>query len=212
VFRTQACRRCARRGHMMAKAYLTLAAVLLVAISTFGQSPSQWVQFRKDDPLRGASFQEFTLTGKFVTPPSHGSSTHPALVVHCTPGSYAHGKARGKFVDGYISVGAVLNSEVGKDGEYVPVQIRLDDRKLQQDFWSPSTNRMGVYLNALYCRGCAFNNLLYGHMLPHKEGTSDQIHKVLIGVNEYLAAEIVMEFDMPDATQVGDACGVIWHK
>jgi hypothetical protein len=195
----------------MRRISMVFLVLLMGGVSAHSQAP-QWVQSRKDDPLRGTSSQEFARAGKFVTPPSHGSSTQPLLVVHCTPGSYAHGKARGKFVDGYISVGAVLNSEVGKDGEYVPVQIRLDDRKLQQGFWSPSTNRMGIYLNVPYCGDCAFNNLLYGHMLPHKEGTSDQIHKVLIGVNEYLAAEIVIEFDMPDATQVGDACGVIWHK
>lgn len=190
----------------------TVWPIFLIAVSALAQSPPQWVQSRKDDPLHGTSFQEFTLAGTFLTPPSHGSLPHPELTVHCTPGSYAHGKARGKFIDGYISVGAVINSQVGRDGEYVPVEIKLDDRNLQQGFWSPSTNRTAVYLNAPECDDCAFKNLLYGHILPHKEGTSDQVHKVLIGVNEYLAAEIVMEFDMPDAIQVGDACGVIWHK
>ena len=57
------------------------------------------------------------------------------------------------------------------------------------------------------------NNLLYGHLMPHKEWTnSPQVRKIILGVSEYLAAQIQIEFDLPESTEVADACGVIEHK
>ncbi len=35
------------------------------------------------------------------------------------------------------------------------------------------------------------SNLLYGHVIPHKEGTSDPVHKVVIAADEYLATQVV---------------------
>jgi hypothetical protein len=48
--------------------------------------------------------------------------------------------------------------------------------------------------------------------MPHNEGTNPQVQKIILGVSEYLAAQIQMEFDFPDSTAVADACGVIEHK
>jgi hypothetical protein len=49
--------------------------------------------------------------------------------------------------------------------------------------------------------------MLWGHMIPHKPGKGDQVHKFVIGVQEHLAGKIVMQFDMADAQQIGAACG-----
>lgn len=89
----------------------------------------------------------------------------------------------------------------------VTVQYRLDDGKIQAENWSPSTDRTSAFFDA-----ATFNNLLYGHILPHKENTSAPIRKLAIAINEYLAGEIVMQFDMPDPTQVADFCGTLFHK
>jgi len=35
---------------------------------------------------------------------------------------------------------------------------------------------------------------------------------VVIGVSEYLGGEVVMQFDMPDATEVAEGCGIVLHK
>jgi hypothetical protein len=51
------------------------------------------------------------------------------------------------------------------------------------------------------------NNMLWGHLIPHKPGKGDQVHKFVIGVQEHLAGKIVMQFDMPDAQQIEAACG-----
>jgi hypothetical protein len=49
-------------------------------------------------------------------------------------------------------------------------------------------------------------------MLPHKEGTGDPVHKIVIAADEYLAGQVVAQFDMPDPTQIAEACGAIIHK
>jgi hypothetical protein len=56
------------------------------------------------------------------------------------------------------------------------------------------------------------DDLLYGHVLRHKEGTNAQVRRIMLGVPEYLGAQIQMQFDLPDSTEVADACGVILHK
>jgi hypothetical protein len=83
----------------------------------------------------------------------------------------------------------------------------LDDKKIQTGYWTPSTDFGGAFFQSI-----EFDNLLYGHMLPHKEGTGEPVHKVVIAANEYLATQIVAQFDMPDPTQVAEACGVTIHK
>jgi transposase len=60
---------------------------------------------------------------------------------------------------------------------------------------------------AIHIEGLLLNNLLWGHNLFHKPGTSGQAHKFVVGVQEHLAGKVVMQFDMPDATQVGATCG-----
>ncbi len=48
--------------------------------------------------------------------------------------------------------------------------------------------------------------------LPHKEGTNPPVRKLIIGVPEYLGAEVEVEFDMPDPNEVAETCAVLWHK
>jgi hypothetical protein len=194
------------------KRILLLTAFATLAVA-HAQTPS-WTKADKSDPLLHLSFVEFTLEGKFLMPPKNSSLETPTLVVHCQPGNHYqrgnHRTTNGHFLEGWIATGAVLDTHVGDNGIVsIPVLFRLDDKKLQSDLWAPSTDHTAVYLtHSLFCGSCILNNLLYGHSLPHKEEKGDQIRKVSIGVPEYLGAEI----EMPDATEVGDACGVIEHK
>lgn len=182
---------------------------------TSAAAPSSWTQVDRSDQLHGTSFKEFTLEGKFLVAPRQSSLAAPVLVLHCQPGRHGPKRVRtnGLFVEGWISVGAVLNSAVATvPGEKTPrvgirVEYRLDDKKLQSDFWSLSTDRSGVFLD-----DGDLDNLLYGHILAHKEGTNAQIKRIMFGVDEYLAVQIQMQFDLPDSTEVADACGVIMHK
>jgi hypothetical protein len=115
----------------------------------------------------------------------------------------------GRFLDGSLVVGVVLNSQVRENGggTAIVVSYRLDDGKIHQEAWSSSTDLSSVFFSQE-----ALNTMLYGHFLDHKEGTGSSVRKVVIAADEYLAGEVVMQFDMPDATQVSESCGVTVHK
>jgi hypothetical protein len=49
-------------------------------------------------------------------------------------------------------------------------------------------------------------------MITHKPQTSAQVRKVVISVQEHLDGDVVMEFDMPDAQEVGAACGTEYNR
>jgi hypothetical protein len=177
-----------------------------------------WLQGERTDPLRGINYAEFSLVGKFLTPPNKAPNAPPVLIVHCIPVSDNHGHTNGKFKDGYVLVGGVTDTNVADNGNsFARVQFRLDDGKLQTESWGRSTDFSSIFFSHPTCALCGsgydiFANLLYGHATYHKENTTPQVRKVVIGVNEFLGGEIVMQFDMPDATEVAESCGIIWHK
>ncbi len=163
-----------------------------------------WQREEKSDPLHKVSYSQFTLKGAYLIPPKQ-PNIPPLLVVRCVAGSHKvnGGTANGKFLTGYLAVAAVLDFHGGQ----VPVEFRLDDRKLQSVYWSSSTDGSGAFFSFV-----DFDNLLYGHLLPHKENTGPPVRKVVLGVPEYLGAEVEVQFDLPDSNDVADTCGVIVHK
>jgi hypothetical protein len=188
-----------------------LSLLLTVTLSTGSAEPlpQSWQRAEMNDPLHRVSFDEFVLVGKYLVPPhlAAAGSTAPRLVVHCSAG---------KFLDGYIDVGAVVNTVVIEKTTilagttFPPVvltEFRLDDRKIQTESWSPSTAGTAPFFPYT-----TLNNLLYGHVLPHKEGKGDHVQRVVIGINEAFASEVMMQFDMPDASQIGQTCGVIYRS
>jgi len=185
------------------------------------QTSALWQREPKTDPLRDTNFLQFSLIGKFLTQPRNASNGNPTLIVHCKPGKDKksnHGYTNGKFRDGYIFVGGVTDSSVSDNGNsFVTVQFRLDDGKLQSESWGRSNDFSSIFFSHPTCFLCGggydiFANLLYGHAMYHKENTTPQVRKMVIGVSEYLGGEIVMQFDMPDSTEVAEACGIILHK
>jgi hypothetical protein len=140
------------------------------------------------------------------------------MIVRCVPGKDHRGHTNGKFLNGYVYIGSVVNSDVSDAGDVVvPIQYRLDDGKLQSENWGRSTDFSAIFFAHPNCPLCGggydiFANLLYGHATYHKENTNEPVRKVVIGVNEYLGGEVVMQFDMSDPTDVAEACGIIWHK
>ena len=142
-----------------------LASTLVVAALAiaYSQTPT-WTETDKSDLLHQISFKEFTLQGRFLVPPRQSNLAAPVLVLHCRPGGlHVHGKrgTSGYFVEGWIATGAVLNSAEPSAGpgaaKLVSVEFRLDDKKLQADFWPKSTDHSGVFLDDL-----RLDNLLYG--------------------------------------------------
>lgn len=166
---------------------------------------AQWQSAQKTDAFRGTQYTEFTLAGRFLTPPQHSSLANPVLILQCLPGRRKLGRWHydGRFLDGYIRTGATLDAGIGK----IAVQYRLDGGKVQAENWTPSTN-----LGAIFFDGVTLNNLLYGHFLTHKDGTTAPVHTVTVAVNEYMAGEVVMEFDLPDPSQPAAACGALMAR
>src|ERR1700733_605867 len=167
------------------------------------------------DVFRGTHYVQFVLQGHFLTQPKAGGAQSPIMVAQCQPGKHLK-VYNGRFLDGFVVTGAVLSSQVIEKntvlgGRSLPsvigVQYRLDDGKIQSETWSPSTDGTSAFFPEV-----ALNTMLYGHFLPHKEGTGDPIRKVVLAINETMGGEIVIQFDMPDPGVIAEDCGVIAHK
>jgi hypothetical protein len=199
----------------MVKNFAAGSVIFILSLAALAQGTVNWTREEKTDPLRGTQFVQFTLKGEYLTPPRDAApGSTPAIVVRCIPGVHNHGHTNGIFTEGYIFVGGILNSHVSDGGKVgVSVQFRLDDGKLQTHVWNHSTDFSSVFFRDPLGSGWEqFANLLYGHETYHKENTNPQVRKVIIGLEEYLESEVVMQFHMPEATEVAEACGIIWHK
>jgi hypothetical protein len=87
------------------------------------------------------------------------------------------------------------------------VQYRLDDGKIQTERWGISTD-----FSSAFFAEATLNNLLYGHVMAHREGSSAPVRKIVVATDEFVGGEIVIQFDMPEPDAVAEACGVIVHK
>ncbi len=188
------------------KKALVYAIVMCFAMLCFAQT-TKWEREDKSDPLRGTSYSQYTLTGKFLTPPKTGGDQPPVFVVKCIPGNRHHtggGYTYGKLMDSYIAVHTVLD-RTARGNAYV--QYRLDDGKMHKEYWGVGTDG-----TAMFPPEIELNTVLYGHFMTHKEGTNDPIKKLVLGVDEYLGAEVVVQFDLPDPTEMANACGLLIRK
>jgi hypothetical protein len=193
-----------------------LACVIFMSLTLLplARAENAWKRSEKTDPLRGTSYVEYVLPGTFLSPPKSSSFTVPLMVVHCLPRKRLGG-FNGTFLEGFVAVGTVLNTTVTEhEGMFtgksfptvIPALYRLDGGKVMTENWSPSTDGTAAYFNA-----ASLGNFLFGHIL-HKRGTTGAISKVRVAFNEYLAAEVVMQFDMPDPTEVAESCGITYGK
>lgn len=182
------------------------ALFLILAPALFAQSTEQWQRTEQKDAFSGTSYTQFLLTGHFLTAPRIPPSVPPSLILRCNERRKAYGYheySNGKLLSAYLNVGAVLDRTL----RGVPVMYRLDDGKPQSENWDVSTDGTSVFFGEM-----SVDTMLYGHFLPHKENTSPPVHKVVIAVDEYMGAQVVIQFDLPDPTLVADACGVLLHK
>jgi hypothetical protein len=165
----------------------------------------QWASVKKSDPLTGKSYMLYVLTGRYLSAPANGSTTAPLISLRCDPSP--HHKLSGELIAGFVDVGTVVDIENGQNNT---VRYRLDDGKVQTATGFEvgySTDYTAISIKDIF-----LNNLLWGHMITHKPRTSSQVHKVVISVQEHLDGDVVMQFDMPDAGEVGAACGTEYRK
>ena len=181
---------------------LAPVALLLAAFTTQGQrqtpSTGGWQQAQRTDAARDYSTTQFTLPGKFLTPPKKDVGDPPSLVVTCKPHA-----SRRKFSTAYVNVGAPLNIEYVEPDEikagtsYFPkvtVRYRLDDQKEEKEQWTPGAEKTSASIPRV-----VLEKIL-------------RARTVQIKVAEFHGGEISMQFDVPDSTQLGTACGLPVRK
>jgi hypothetical protein len=178
--------------------------MLCFAIASLAQL-AIWQREDKTDPLRGAAIAQYSLTGKFLTPPKRSPEAPPVFVIKCNAGTKRSrsGLLDGKLLDAFIAIGAEISHSSAK----VPVQYRLDDGKMHNEAWNIGAGGTAVFLPPL-----ELNTVLYGHFLTHKEGTNPPVRKLVLGLNEHRGAEVVVQFDLPDPDEMADACGLLYRK
>jgi len=159
----------------------TAVFVLAFCCTAPSQNLTSWRYLKDNDPLHGKIHDKFVLDGKYLTPPPTLSPGFaPSLVILCY---------EGRVEKNYLSAGAVVahNSDTG----IFPVLIegRLDGKKSDLIGDSLSADGQAVFFTRVDLR-----KLL-------------KAHQAILGVNEYLGPEVVMQFDMPDSKAVFERCG-----
>jgi hypothetical protein len=180
-------------------------ALVSVGFSSIAQQQSTsahvWRQSQKTDTFRGFTYTQFTLTGKFARSPQDDVSNRPALVVDCIPGKGTHG-SKGKFLAANLLVGAPLKIEYIEPEEIhgtsylqkVSVRYRMDDAKEEEEKWTPGSDKTSASVPK-----SALKKILRAHAFE-------------VTASDDRGAQLVMQFDMPDATPVEDGCNVDEHK
>ena len=161
----------------------------------------QWASSKESDPLTGKSYMLYILSGKYLEAPANGGSNSPSISLRCDPAPYR--RMSGRLIAGFIAVGTVIDLENGHEST---VRYRLDDGKVQTATEGLEIGYSTDY-SAIDIRDIFLNNLIWGHMLPHKPRSSGQVHKVVISVQEHLDGNVVMQFNLPEVQEVAAACG-----
>jgi hypothetical protein len=167
---------------------------------TTNASPQPWRQSQKSDAARTFTYTQFTLTGKFLSPPHDPVAERPALALDCIPGSGSHSSGR-KFLGANLLVGTALKivyvePEEIRGTSYFPkvaLRYRTDNGKIEQDQWSPGTDKTSV-------------------SVP-KESVKQLLraHSVAITLDDDRGSQVVMQFDLPDSALVEQGCHVDEH-
>lgn len=166
------------RGRLLILTEIIIGLLSVAGTPVRSQEPSPWLHSTNDDPLHAKVNDEFVLSGKYLTRPEHAHYATPSIVVIC---------AEGKLKQSYINVGAVVTME-GHSNLVAALEARMDGKKKSILSTGESTDGTGVFFSRVDLR-----NML-------------RAHQVVIGVNEYLGPEVVMQFDMPDPSPVFATC------
>jgi len=142
------------------------------------QEPHAWVYVKDDDALAGKVHDKFILDGKYLKPPRTVTST-PSLVIVCDDG---------KVKQNYFFTGTVITRKEGSSDLVMSLPARIDGKKTSILGNAVSTDGQSVFFTRVDLK------------------TVLRAHLVIVGVDEYLGAEVVIQFDMPDPTEVLSKC------
>jgi len=154
---------------------LAVAATALVCSAALAQQSktatvAQWQYVKDDDLLHGKVHDRFILDGVYLTPP-HLLTKTPSLVIECSGG---------KVEQNYFNTGAVVVHRDQSQHGMLLIEGRIDGKR--RDFLTTglSTDGLSVF----------FTRIDLKDVLAAKQ--------VVIGVYEYLGAQVVIRFDMAD--------------
>jgi hypothetical protein len=180
-----------------------LLAAPLSALPQQASAPAQkWRQSQKTDAARGISYTQFTLAGKFVKWPEKDAENRPSLEADCRTPEESGGLME-KFWHAYFFAGTPLTVQyVEPDAittgisyfQKIDVRYRLDNGKEKKEQWSPGPDKSSVSIPK--------------DVLKKMLGA----HSVEMSVNEVNAKEVSAQFEMPDSSEVAQACGLGYHK
>jgi hypothetical protein len=189
---------------MMKPAALFLLLPLVWASCGFAQPPAQpsssahgWQQSQITDTARSLTYTRFTLTGKFLAPPHDQAANRPALAVDCIPSTESHSH-KGRLLATNLLVGSTLKivyvepEEIHGTSYYpkVVVRYRMDAAGDDEEKWAAGADKTSVSVPK-----DSLKKIL-------------RAHSVAITAVDDRGSQFAMQFSMPDATPVEDACNV----
>jgi hypothetical protein len=194
--------------HANAQAARLILLTLLLATpsSAFPQQlPStaqKWRQSQKLEVSGSPPYTQFTLPGKFVKWPEKDASNRPTLQLDCRSDETSPGP-RDRLLRAYLLSGTPLSVQyVEPDAittgisyfQKISVRYRLDNGKEKKEQWSPGADKNSVSIPKDVLK----------KML--------EAHSVVVILNEDQAAEVSTQFEMPDSSELAQACGIGYHR
>jgi hypothetical protein len=190
----------------MKRLVLCLSVTFALGISCFSQTTlSEWMRADRTDSTTGNKFVEFKLEGRFLSPPEGDDNEAPFLLLRCVPGERTVGGGNyvsGSLIDAHVHVGATLNHRPNG----LPVSYRLDDGKPRNSLWDRSSDGTAAFLP-----NQEVNTLFYSRATQRKSDSGQAVKRVVLSVDQYLAGNVVIEFDLPEQESTYDSCGLIKH-
>jgi hypothetical protein len=157
-------------------------AVAVLTFSLSAQTTNQWRYEKVEDQLHATTVDRLILPGTYLTPPTiPRPGFRPAIVVNCSAG---------KIRDSYFDIGALMKWRPDAVGIYVSgFEARLDGKKHEISASSASTDGQALY----------FLRVVLKWIINGKQ--------LIIGADEVLGRQIVMQFELPEITPLMDKCG-----
>lgn len=168
------------RAEILALSVCLIGSILpAVAQQSKMDATAQWQYVKKDDPLHAKVRDQLILEGAYLTPPRLPGQT-PSIVVECSDG---------KVEQNYFNTGAVVVHRDQSQHGMLLLEERIDGKKSAILTTGISTDGLSVF----------FTRIDLKDILSAKQ--------VIIGVYEYMGAQVVIQFNMPDPAPVMEKCG-----
>lgn len=155
-----------------------MKAIAILFLLATVASAQSWTKRENKDALTGETSLQFGIQGKFLTAPQHGKLDQPVLSLICSAGKLK-------------SVGVGIGAPVDLiELDRTIVKYRRDDGEPKEDAWMVSSDLSSVE---------PFADTI-SQMLPAR--------KLVLATSELQGSNIVIEFDLPEMTEVVIQCGL----